>query len=160
MEALLNFGFGILGIVICLIALIVCYFLNKEKGKSAPFWNAMVTATILLVIYIIIISPFKFIYGGFDKMVFEDVKKIIILVSLLISWHQAYLFSKNTTKKILKCTVKVWGWFAAVLSVLIVVAMYSPCEWLDNCIEMINDVWGIVATLYAAIVIFVFRVYD
>lgn len=155
MEDLLNFGFGILGVVICLTVLIVRYFLNKEKGILKPLWKALVTATMILVIYIFIISPFKFIYGGFDKMVFEDLKKIMILVALLISWHQAHLFSKNTTKKTLKFLVKVWGRFAAIFSILILVAMYTSFELLDNSVEIINDIWGIVATLYAAFVIFV-----
>lgn len=155
MEDLLNFGFGILGVVIFRTVFIIRYTLNKEKVVPAPFFKSLITATIILVIYIVIISPFMFIFGDFDKMVFEDVKKIMILVSLLISWRQAYLFSKNTTKKTLKFLVKVWGRFAAIFSILILVAMYTPFELLDNCVEIINDVWGIVVTLYAAFVIFI-----
>ncbi|PEN00119.1 hypothetical protein CN621_16845 [Bacillus wiedmannii] len=153
MDFLKDYGIGIIGVVFGVIYWFIDYMLLKNSSEYKKIHS--ITAAIVSVVFYLAIT--RFFFNGFEKESWEDTKRVIILISLLLAVNEANFSLKNITNGLTKKLICVLKWLAAGFALFISIGMLSNNEQVLKIIELINDVWGISVTLYTAYLIFVLR---
>lgn len=148
-----DYGVGILGLVFGVIYWLIIYLLQKQDNKK-NILKSIITAIIVVGTYFILI---RFIFNGFEEGSWEDTKRLIILISLLLAVDEVNLILKNNEKLRMKFPLKILKVLAAIYGIVIAIGMLLNIEQLLNFIDIINDIWGIGITLYTAFLIYVLR---
>lgn len=149
-----NLFSAVVGGVLWALLIVVFFLLLRDKEGTHPFWMAFKKALICMVFFVLISFIVMAWHNGFDMEGFEDIKKLIMLVSLLVSGEAAKKLSENTSNNFTKILIRLYGGFSILLSLCIVIAVYSRIDSVNSIVNMLNDLWGIGVTLYAAFVMF------
>ncbi|QWG52452.1 hypothetical protein EXW28_22310 [Bacillus mycoides] len=148
-----NYGIGIMGVVFGFIYWIIDYFLHKDSN-GYKIIKSILAAIIIVGIYVVFT---RFLFNGFEKESWEDTKRFIILISLLLAVNEANSGLKNITNSVIKNFICFLKWLAAGFALFISIGMFLNNEQVLKIIEIINDVWGISITLYTAFLVYVIR---
>ncbi|MGG0239272.1 hypothetical protein [Bacillus rhizoplanae] len=148
-----NYGIGIMGVVFGGIYWFIDYLLLKNSSGYKKTHS--ISAAIVSVVFYLVIT--RFLFNGFEKESWEDTKRLIILISLLLAVNEANFGLKNITNGVIKKFIRILMWLAAGFALFISIGMISNNEQLLKIIELINDVWGVSITLYTAYLVFVIR---
>lgn len=148
-----DYGIGIIGVVFGCIYWFIDYLLRRDSNRYKiiqSIFAAIVTVSIYLVFT-------RFLLNGFEKESWEDTKRLIILISLLLAVSEANSGLKNITNGTIKNFIWFLKWLAAGFALFISIGMFLNNDQVLKIIEIINDVWGISVTLYTAFLVFVIR---
>lgn len=150
-EDLSNYGFGVLGIVLFSVIFIISILLNKEKLKTwkDSFLQSIYYSIVIIGIYSIVIA---LIVDAFSN--WEQVKRFVIVFSMLIAVHQLKRYSNSLEYGKLIGFIRS---LAAVYSIIIAYSVYSNSDSLGLFVNIVNDIIGITTTLTLAIRIFVLK---
>ena len=160
-DALINEGFGTIGFVFFIILVVVFALQKKLNGEFnskkdllpvltvAVFWLAIYAFTILLIV-------------NFTPTGLEDAKNIALVLALLISAHarknqESQTSDSNDTqlgknnKKTTFIFKKKWHLIqylsTGAFAVLVAFSIVSGIDVLSKITTLLNDIWGIIATI-------------
>jgi hypothetical protein len=97
----------------------------------------------------------KFGLHRLEKENWENIKRLTILITLLLAAREARIGLRGIQNPKLKTVIEYLRWGAAGFSILIAYGFVLDNKKVLHAVEIINDIWGIVATLLTALLIYV-----